>query len=658
MGYYEINDSFWSPEEVCLVKSEEKKVERTHVFRRLWLKIKNWLFILVVVFLVLLHQPVTLASTQPLPTKLQSITSGKDIVNQVALPDWSQISLSRMPPVEIGGSLGSQFNAQAGYDLSRVWEMGDTLDKILKLGDLQEAFSPQSFSIGQIADISGTKLSDVALSSFTLLGEQTLNQLVEAVPKLGKFKVKDIPPVAGLLDGLLSGRRKDDIELGKLLEQQPQLGGMKLNDIDLSSYSVTSIPNIDSTTLKSLHNWRSATVSEVPGLGQVPLAQMPTPIGTVGRAVTRIDGVWSKAEAKRTETISGSYQEGFAVACARECAHIELDDLENSGREVRGQFEGTESISGKYQQVNGGFGVLGSVNGGKEPTGRHPFGDGLKVVVWEPSETTDTIDTKIFFRFCNRGIPDLGCTPYFVGPVSFLTYSRDDVIFVGKLDPPGATSGVSTPTGASKGNQLVDQSQGNNNGDSSFRDRSNTPCTGDEVGGISLDLLSDSIASIESQGSGGHMAIGVHTCADGGSNCGRAIGRYQTMSYHPSMVKEVSQVAGGKAWLQKLNQGHKPTEAEIMQYYPPTAQERTFQNAMGKLIRRAKQQRDPRTGSKFSGDRVIERAAQMWFGGSGSKIDAGASDAHGTYSLYSYGVKARKYYNSRGGNPDCSFAQP
>jgi hypothetical protein len=72
--------------------------------------------------------------------------------------------------------------------------------------------------------------------------------------------------------------------------------------------------------------------------------------------------------------VSGSDVAGFSVPCQGEkCPYIELDDLENSGRNIRGKFEGRSWISGKYQQVEGGWGCLKPVNGAKEPTGRLPL---------------------------------------------------------------------------------------------------------------------------------------------------------------------------------------------------------------------------------------------------------------------------------------------
>ena len=135
-----------------------------------------------------------------------------------------------------------------------------------------------------------------------------------------------------------------------------------------------------------------------------------------------------RAEKRRQRTVSGSDVAGFSVPCEGEnCPNIELDDLENSGRNIRGKFEGSSWISGKYQKVEGGWGCLKSVNGGEEPTGRLPYGSAFKVVVMEPGEKTDTVNTALFFRFKNA----CGATPYFIGPVPFFTYEVNAPIFIG-----------------------------------------------------------------------------------------------------------------------------------------------------------------------------------------------------------------------------------
>ena len=138
-----------------------------------------------------------------------------------------------------------------------------------------------------------------------------------------------------------------------------------------------------------------------------------------------VDIAYGTAESHRQNTITGSYQEGFEVDCEEDCAYAELGNWSY----------GKQWISGKYQNVRGGFGVLGMVNGGREPTGRHPFGNLFKVVVWDTNESEGLVDTALFLRSCQRFPIDLGCTPYFIGPVPFLSYHEKDTMFVGVINP-------------------------------------------------------------------------------------------------------------------------------------------------------------------------------------------------------------------------------
>ena len=611
--------------------------------------------VLLVPLVFLVSQVVSLASTAPLPTQTVEIVSGSTVVEEVKLPDWNQISLSGLPPIEAGGSLGIEANSLSDYDLSRVWSAGMTPDQILKLGDVADWLAPQQFSVGQIAQISDLDLSGTSLASFPLLGEQSLAQLANAVPYLEQFPIAEITPIADLLSS--QSDLVTTLSLAQLLSLSPELGALTLNEIDLASYALDAIPNIDSTLLADLANWQSSLIAEVPGLGQVPLGLMPNPIFAFGSAVARIDAIWSKAEAQRNNTISGSYKKGFSVSCESDCAHLELDDLENIGSEVRGSFEGKQWISGKYQEVSGGDGCLAFLNGGKEPTGRHPFGDGFKVAVWEIDQAKDSVDTALFFRitsFC-------GDSPYFIGPIPFISYHRDDVIFIGLLDGEGGSN--STPAVASIPEQVVANTALVQTGvvepvrvtpeivDADINPHNRRPCTGTEIKGISLDGLARSLLSLEPESIDDNW-IGVYTCSEDG-NCGRTLGKYKTMSHDPYLVKQVSRVPGGKAWLIKLSAGYEPTITEIMQYYPPIAQQQTIQAQIADLIEQASQEIDPTTQQLFRVERLVERVAQKWFGGSASVVDDDSSNLNLPLSLYESAVQVREYYQATGGNPDC-----
>jgi murein DD-endopeptidase MepM/ murein hydrolase activator NlpD len=598
-----------------------------------------------------------------LPTKIwEASSSNSGDTTPVLLPDWSQISLGSFPAIGSNGSLdGKSYIPQLGYDISRSWTSGMTPDQYLKLGDLSEALHPEDFSIDAIASVLGIDLNEAALSAFGLVGKQTIQHLVEIVPGLGELSVSDVEPILDLfkteIPGLSTfGGSDGDVSgtLADVISGNEALGELKLEAIDLSQYSLSDIPNLDSVELGQYQEWANALVEEIPGLNQVPLSEFPNPIAEIGGIVMRIDMIYSDAENKSQRTISGSDQVGFSVPCEEtKCAQIELDDLENSGTTTQSFLEGKQWISGKYQEVPGGFGVLGAVNGGVEPTGRHPFGSAFKVAVMEPDETTDTVDTAMFFRHCHRAPVDLGCAPYFIGPIPFFTYKVNAPIFVGKLDGmQGATS--STPTDAERSSQASNSggNAGKYGGGQTQNQAATDPDCFEETGGTSQSInvrsLGEAIADIES--SGNYEATGVYTCADGGRNCGRALGRYQFMSYHDEAASLIATRSGGQAFLDRMNKGEEPTSADLMQYFPPEDQDRVFRLSLSQLAERAVTQIDPQTQQPFVGDRLIERVAQMHFGGAYSKIDGGGSDALGRLSLKQYGEEAAKRYQSLGGS--------
>lgn len=325
--------------------------------------------------------------------------------------NWQQLSFAELNGVLESGTIGSEFDNLVGYDFERVWNAGDTPDRFLKLGDLENFLAPQSFNLEEIAQSTSSSAAidfeSLSLSEFPLIGEQTLSDLVEAIPNLKQFRVDEIEPIRQLLSQ--SSSVDDSRKLGQLLLSNPRLGNLKLDSIDLSQYSISSIPNLEQTDISKFEDWESQFVSEVPGLSEVSLNSYPNALSENDSIIARADFIWGTAEADRQRTISGSYLEGFSVPCESQCAHIELDDFENVGDRIQLPFEGKQWISGKYQWVMGGAGCLV----GQEPTGIHPFGNTFKVVLWETYETTDTAEVMIFFNFKTL----CGESPYIIGPI-------------------------------------------------------------------------------------------------------------------------------------------------------------------------------------------------------------------------------------------------
>jgi murein DD-endopeptidase MepM/ murein hydrolase activator NlpD len=620
----------------------------------------SWIFsILLAGFSIFCFATAASAATQDpgrLPTRIWEIdhASTQGSLTSVLLPDWSQISFSRMPPILNNGSFdGKPYLQSVGYDLSRRWTAGMTPDQFLKLGDISEALQPEVFSLSAIEQFTGVNVEQVALSAFPLVGEQTIEHLVQIVPDLGQATVEQVAPIAALFVAKAADALGDEVDVAGLpiaqaIASYPPLGQLKLGEIDLDQFAISSIPNLTGVQLQQFSGWANSFLKDVPGLGQVPLARFPNPVAEVGSLVMRIDAIYSPAETKRTNTISGSDTQGFSVPCAeKDCAYIELDDLENTGRGARSQLEGKQWMSGKYQDVDGGRGVLKAVNRGREPTGRHPFGSAFKVVVMEPDETTDTVDTALFFRYCSE---TLGCTPYFIGPVPFFSYRINAPIFVGTPDMQRIGITPSRPTGAIRNGDPGPYGSTSSVNINCFTSGTEAKTSSGASEGMDLGTLANAIADIESQGSGGYMAVGTYTCADGGTNCGRGLGRYQFMNYNEYASSLIAARPGGQAFLSRVEQGYQPTQADLMQYFPPEDQDKALQSSLAALAQQASQETDPTTGQPFTGDRLIERVTQMHFGGPYSQIDGGSSDALGRLTLQDYGREALRRYKTGGGS--------
>ncbi|MDZ8226771.1 hypothetical protein [Nostoc sp. ChiVER01] len=356
----------------------------------------------------------TKQTKQPVATKY---------VNGAPTPDWSSITFKNM---KFGGAGSVEFPniKNPGMKETRTWSTGQSLAEVMELGDFEATeFNIEDFTLKDIADITGIQLKNLKLSDFETLDWQTLEDLAEAIPNLEDSEVGAIPPIQELVTKV-TGSTASYQTVGEVLDNYPELGEVELGKyIKLDKYKLTSIPGIQDAQLKDFTNWQNTTISKVPGLADVPFDQFPSvPIPDVS-FIGKVDLPLGSLESGRWKSISGSYQAGFNVPCEKKCGHIEV-----SGSET---IVGAQWMSGKDQNVKGGFGILGSLNGGKEPTGRHPFGKSFKQVIWDINEADGSITTAMFFRICKRGWVDLGCSPYFIGPVPFFTYREIDPIILG-----------------------------------------------------------------------------------------------------------------------------------------------------------------------------------------------------------------------------------
>ena len=362
----------------------------------------------------------TTNSSNVIPTKLY---------NNAPVPAWEQINFKSFV-FSSDGNMDLPPSNEPGYKAHRSWTAGQSLDQVMHLGDFEQVFSLEKFSLKDIESLAGISLKNVNLSQFSLAKWQSIPELTKALPQLSNQYVADIPPIDDLVTKILGVRVGSDETVGQLIQENPQLKDVELGEIDLSKYKLSSIPGIEQAKLGQFDNWQNASISKIPGLSNITFDKFPLVPVPQGNIVAKVDLPLREIEANRQKSISGSYQAGFNVPCSTKCAHIEVAG--------EGNITGAQWMSGKFQQVKGGFGILGALNGGKEPTGRNPFGKAFKQVIWDINEADGSITTAMFFRICKRGgLFDMGCSPYFLGPFPFLPYKETSPIFLGTpLDIP------------------------------------------------------------------------------------------------------------------------------------------------------------------------------------------------------------------------------
>lgn len=340
--------------------------------------------------------------------------------------DFGSMTWAGIPPIKSDGSFEApaEVQQQLGYDPSRSWTAGQTADEIAQVGDTADVFNPQLLDLESISSLTGIDLSQVSLGSFQPLQWQTASDIVRALPQLGNLPASSVPPINDLAIHSIQGFNPNE-SVGDLLNSS-DLGTVPLGEkLDLDSYSLDSIPGLTKTPIENLKGWQAAVIKGVPGLNQVPFGQMPSTSLLNPLGVGKIDVVYGSKETSRQNTISGSFtnDRGFQrVSCKENCAYLELSGADG--------VYGKQWISGKHQKVEGGSGLLKVVNGGKEPTGRIPYGPGFKIVVTDVDESKGTADFAMYMRKCTS----LGCTPYFIGPFPWMSFKEKEMIFVGADD--------------------------------------------------------------------------------------------------------------------------------------------------------------------------------------------------------------------------------
>ncbi|NJO65922.1 MAG: hypothetical protein HC836_49980, partial [Richelia sp. RM2_1_2] len=174
------------------------------------------------------------------------------------LPDWNQITFSKMPRITESGSfqVPNNVTSELGYDPSRSWNVGQTPDSFTMLGDFQDSFKLQEFSLADISQIIGSNLQETDLSRFGVIKFQSIDSLVKAIPDLKEWTVGDVKPILDLLSQNLSHSFNVNQTIGNLLNESPHLGKLNFESLDLKYYNIDSIPGLSTTPIASFDKWQ------------------------------------------------------------------------------------------------------------------------------------------------------------------------------------------------------------------------------------------------------------------------------------------------------------------------------------------------------------------------------------------------------------------
>ena len=187
--------------------------------------------------------------------------------------DLSNVTFNSLPAYEEPGDIGSagDLAIDMGYDPQRHWETGDRPADVFVLGDFQSSLGTQNLNLDQISQVTGSDLSQMKISEVPFLQGRSVAEVAEATPALKDFTMEEIPALDGL--GLDSS-----MTLGEAMEIDPSIGEMDFSAIAGDS-AVTDVPNLDLASMESFEDWQTTAISEVPGLGDIPMGSMSNGLG-------------------------------------------------------------------------------------------------------------------------------------------------------------------------------------------------------------------------------------------------------------------------------------------------------------------------------------------------------------------------------------------
>lgn len=286
------------------------------------------------------------------------------------VPDFSSITFRSLGSFSESGAISTDYDLYAGYGLGRQWYKGDAVINVLKLGDIDDSFGVGKFRLGEIVAKSGRQPGEVTLDQFGFIENQTVASFIKANSQLKERSIKDVPPLADAIALIYGNRDKALLKspVRVLIERQHSYSELSLNK------NVKKLAQNESSNQFDISEFE---------MGNLDLSEYTLEdVKGIGDSFVEDYEDWKDEYLSDIEGLADISFDDFPNPIATTLAFISRVDTIWS--DAHGEIEPGQSVSGSNQ-----------------------------------------------FRICQRGIPDLGCTPYFIGPIPFLPANRENWIILG-----------------------------------------------------------------------------------------------------------------------------------------------------------------------------------------------------------------------------------
>ena len=182
-------------------------------------------------------------------------------------PNWNTTTFASLPAPSEPGSV------KLG-NVSRTWKAGQPVADIVRVGDTDGTFNLYCLGLSKLASLGRMGMATKPLSTLNLTADTT----VQGVSQTLYLRAKTVGDVNGLAEwlaaksgGTVTAMQLAGITLADALKANPSLASLPMGNLPLHQ-----LPGYNDLLLGDIPNWRSATVSQIVGLKNVPFSQFPT----------------------------------------------------------------------------------------------------------------------------------------------------------------------------------------------------------------------------------------------------------------------------------------------------------------------------------------------------------------------------------------------